>query len=185
MDLAEGRDGPSSSSALSQNGTLPGGKTNRLGVCSASHSRDTVKGLSGEDDAVVFAKCPECGETNHYESLSTRIFDCGFRSSYDARTSPCRAKNRRAAAGPYPSPPRSGATASHCSTPPRVAETIAADMTAEGQDSEFVERCADLARQMREFAGHTPGQDTLGGGQSGAGNTGTALTRFLRKGWPR
>ena len=133
---------------------------------------------------MVFAKCPECGETNHYESLSTRIFDCGFRSSYDARTSPCRAKNRRAAAA-VSIPVEVGRYRLALLDAAQVAETIAADMTAEGQDSEFVERCADLARQMREFAGHTPGQDTLGGGQSGAGNTGTALTRFLRKGWPR
>lgn len=106
-----------------------------------------------------FSKCPECGETNYYEQSYTRYFDCGFQASTltTTREARCgsddRKSNKRKRAEPTLSDEASRyrlalLDAAH------AAEGIAADLRADALP-EHAEKCAALARQMREFAGHT------------------------------
>lgn len=101
-----------------------------------------------------FTKCPECSETNYYDQNYTRYFDCGFQgSSYNnTRHHRCDGAKRKKEA---PALDHEAARyrlalldAAH------AAEGIASDLRAD-EHPEYAERCAALARQMREFAGHT------------------------------
>ena len=104
-----------------------------------------------------FRKCPECGETNYYESGLSRYFDCGFqgRTYSDVREQRCGGARRKTSREASPELSDDAARyrlalldAAH------AADGIAADLIADGQ-SEHARRCAELAKQMRQFAGHT------------------------------
>ena len=129
---------------------------------------------------MAYEKCPECGDTNYEEDADgDRTFDCGFMSNDDQRTSRCD--------NPDPSVPDVPAEIARyrlalfdCA---QAADAIGNDMRAKGVAAEFAERCRELARQMREFAG-----DGGGGPGHGPGSGGTTAGKVLsifRKPWSR
>lgn len=133
-----------------------------------------------------FEKCPECQETNFYEGdYKHRTFDCGFQSQYDTRTKPCRSNDRRAAGAgvPISIPHEVARYRLALLDAAQAADAIAADMTAQGHENEFAERCRDLARQMREFAGHSGVGSPVGFARQGK-RAGTALMTIIRKARP-
>ena len=106
-----------------------------------------------------FEKCPICGETNFEEDVvQERSFECGFSSLKDRRTSQCQTPKEDR----NPSTSRPAATNDEAARyrlalldAAQVADVLAADMSTAGQDARFVDRCRELARQIRAFAGHT------------------------------
>ena len=129
-----------------------------------------------------FEKCPECGETNYQENtLNYRAFDCGFEGYLGRRHNRCEGTKKKPTIS-IPAEVARYRLAFLDAT--QVADAIAADMAADGNENNaFAGRCRELARQMREFAGHTSGlADT--GQNTGRGN-GRALSRFLPKSWSR
>ena len=68
----------------------------------------------------------------------------------------------------------------------QAAETIGNDMQAKGSAAEFAERCRNLARRLREFAGDgdgSGGPDT--GGPSTGGTPAGKVLSIFRKTWSR
>ena len=101
-----------------------------------------------------FSKCPECGETNYYESgYSVRNFDCGFKGQWETRTARCGGKVHRAAAAITISDEAARYRLALLDAA-QVTDTIAADMVVAGQSTDYVDRLRQLARQIRAFAGH-------------------------------
>ncbi|MBA2124700.1 hypothetical protein DLM45_00450 [Hyphomicrobium methylovorum] len=126
-----------------------------------------------------FQTCPECGETNYEEDLdSLRTFDCGFMGEFERRVSRCDSHERKAKEVTIPAEVARYRLALLDAA--QSADTIAADMSASDIDPIYVERCRDLARQMRAFAGHSPGTNNA----RASGKDGT-LSRFLPKLWSR
>lgn len=104
-----------------------------------------------------FEKCPECGSTNFEEDDDEeRFFDCGFQSVGERRSARCDKpdpSHRKAAA------PAADSEAARYRLAlldaAQVVDVLGSDMTSAGQDPRFVERCRELARQIKAFAGHT------------------------------
>ncbi len=127
---------------------------------------------------MAFSKCPECGETNYEEnSTSFRTFDCGFVGFYNDRDKRCGNPKGRAPAIPAEIARYRLALLDAA----QAAETIGKDMKANGAAPEFAGRCLELARQMREFAGHTA---EFGGAGKGRKATAKVLSIF-RKPWSK
>ncbi len=131
---------------------------------------------------MAFSKCPECGETNYEEDTDgLRIFDCGFESEEERRVSRCDNPDPRVQEIPAEIA-RYRLALFDCA---QAAETIGNDMQAKGVAGEFTERCRDLARQMRDFAGNS---DDFGGPGQGPGSGGTPASKvlsILRKPWSK
>ena len=125
-----------------------------------------------------FEKCPECGDTNYEEDIDgDRTFDCGFMSNEDRRTARC--DNPDPSVREIPAEiARLRLALFDCA---QVAETIGNDMRAKGVAGEFTERCRELARQMRDFAGS--GDDFGGPGQGPGSGPGGKVLSILRKPW--
>jgi hypothetical protein len=103
---------------------------------------------------MAFEKCPECGETNYQEQYSHRTFDCGFVGFGSTRSNRCGRPKKKLPAVDIPAEVSRYRLALLDAA--QVADSIAADMMADGQSAEFARRCSELAKQMREFAGHGP-----------------------------
>lgn len=104
---------------------------------------------------MAFEKCPECGETNYEEDYSNyRSFDCGFVGVGSRRSNRCENPEKKIA--PIDIPAEVSRYRLAFLDAAQVADNIAGDMIAEGQSAEFSTRCRELAKQMREFAGHGP-----------------------------
>ena len=67
----------------------------------------------------------------------------------------------------------------------QVADTIASARMAEEQDNAFVDRCRELAKQMREFAGHGSNPTDFNEQHKQPRTNGRALSRLLPKVWSR
>lgn len=131
-----------------------------------------------------FSKCPECSETNFFESgYSVRNFDCGFKGQWDTRTARCGGKVRRPTAAPTISDEAARYRLALLDAA-QVADTIGMDMTSTGNGGDFAGRCHQLALQMRAFAGHTIQSgsfDELSPHASKSRRPGTALMAIVRK----
>lgn len=127
---------------------------------------------------MAFSKCPECGETNYAEDdCHGRKFDCGFKGFLDTREKRCGNPKGRAPAIPAEIARYRLALLDAA----QAAETIGKDMNANGAAPEFAGRCLELARQMREFAGHTAEF-----GSAGKGRKATAkVLSIFRKPWSK
>ena len=101
---------------------------------------------------MAFERCPECGETNYEEEYSHRTFDCGFVGLHSTRSSRC--DNPKKKIRPVDIPAEVSRYRLAFLDAAQVADSIAADMMTDGQPAEFSARCRELAKQMREFAGH-------------------------------
>jgi hypothetical protein len=128
---------------------------------------------------MAFNECPECGETNYAEDLSNfRSFTCGFQAYPRRRFAVCK----------QPSAKRIGVERIVNDTSSRyrlalldaaqAADAVAADMEADGCEVIYIERCRELARQMRDFAGHGSGFEK---GRDKAASKGSAIIAFFRK----
>lgn len=120
-----------------------------------------------------FNKCPECGETNYQERNFVRAFDCGFSGEFDRRAQRCdrTTSSRLDEENKYRLALLDAA---------QVAETIGTDMKADGIPPEYAQRCIDLSRQLREFAGHTIAARTFDDLRQSRG-VGNALVGLFRK----
>lgn len=132
-------------------------------------------------------RCPECGETNYFESSYSQQFDCGFKgsSSWDTRERRCggKAKSSAAKAGV-------GALSDDVSRyrlalldAARVADMIASDIDRGGAPQEHAGRVRELAEQMRAFAGHSAdaGSKNFEDFAGRTGRAGSALSRWVRR----
>lgn len=124
-----------------------------------------------------YSKCPECGETNYQEYLATRSFDCGFKGCFDERRARCGRKDKRKADD------TAGATDNRYRLAlldaAQVVDVIASDMTRDGTGGTYAERCRELARQMREFAGHS--RDAASFNDVSARKSGSGLKALVRR----
>jgi hypothetical protein len=101
---------------------------------------------------MTFEKCPECGETNYEEKYGHRTFDCGFVGLGYTRSIRCGNPRKKIASIDIPAEVSRYRLALLDAA--QAAESIAADMMADNQSAEFAARCRELAKQMRNFAGH-------------------------------
>jgi hypothetical protein len=103
-------------------------------------------------------QCPECGETNYYETGGSQRFDCGFKgcSYQNVRERRCGGK-KRAAAFPAHADTVSDDTSRYrlaLLDAARVADLLASDLASGTPPEAGAARIRALAEQMRQFAGH-------------------------------
>ena len=132
-----------------------------------------------------FEICPECAETNYYLVGYTRCFDCGFQGFASRREQRCGrpGKSRRQAATETPLDAGAVRYRLGLLDAAHVADMLATDMSLNGCGEEYVNRCAELARQMRAFAGHTEAVATFDGApgrRSWSGRRFLAVVRRVR-----
>ncbi len=133
-----------------------------------------------------FSSCPECGETNYYETSysNVRHFDCGFKGQFGTRTARCGGKRKRSAETPVIEDSSARYRLALLDAA-QVADTIAAEMVQADQSPEFVSRIRQLSTQMRAFAGHTNAATFEGLSRSNTTRrTGTALMAIFRRAKP-
>ncbi len=134
-------------------------------------------------------KCPECGETNYYETFDSQYFDCGFQGycDEDIREARCAAydnsqdKLDHQQSGPVDSELAHLRLALLDAA--QVADVIATDMQNANHSEEYPDRCRELAQQMRMVAGHSQDFGTKSSFNSSRprGSQKNQLLTFVRK----